>query len=263
MRHHYYKPGKRYMILRGNNELPPIILIHGGAWCRGKILYMSPMAHYFNRIGFTVVVPEYTLGIIEPMSGLIQLVLLLLLLLFATYLGLGALIVSLVAITCIYINNMKWQRGVVDPLRDINDLLKFLKYSRVILLGHSAGAHLAALYATLSRKETIAGVICISGVYSDHHNMSTRLGRFLAHNLQFMPQPYPLYHTHGRKCKWLLMNCELDSGLKRDTFDFALALHESGHDVQVRYLNTSNHFTCITAEETFEVMSEWLDTTLE
>ena len=251
------------MILRGNNKLPPIILIHGGAWCRGKTLYMIPMAHYFNRIGFTVVVPEYTLGSLAPMSGLIQLMLLLLLILFATYFGFGALIVSLVAITCIYINNLKWQRGIVDPLRDINDLLKFLQYGKVTLVGHSAGAHLAALYATLSKRDNIERVICISGVYSDHHNMSTRLGRFLAHNLQFMLKPYPLYHTHGRKRKWLLVNCELDSGLKRDTFDFAMALNESGHDVQVRYLNRSNHFTCIKAEETFEVMSTWLNTTLK
>ena len=93
--------------------------------------------------------------------------------------------------------------------------------------------------------------------------MRTRLVKFLEHNLHFMPKPYPLYHTQGVQRLWLILNCELDSGLKRDTFDFAMALAESGHDVNVKYLRKSNHFSCINSEETFEVMSAWLDTTLE
>lgn len=263
MQTYFYKAGKRFHILQGTRQAtPPIIMLHGGAWFSGNPRAMIPIARYLNDAGFTVITPQYSLGVINPVYGTVNVILLMLLLYMSLNLSWYCFLFGLLSaiVTYIYIR-LSWRNGVIEPLMDIADLLKFLKYEKVILMGHSAGAHLASLYATLSKADNISGVVCLSGVYSDKYNMNTSVGQFLAHNIQFMRDPYPIYHVDGTKRRWLIVNCQLDSGLKRDARDFTVALIESGHSVTVKYLEQSNHLSCIRSNETFDIVLSWLNAT--
>lgn len=261
MQTYFYKAGKRFHILQGTRQAtPPIIMLHGGAWISGNPRAMLPIARYLNDVGFTVVIPQYSLGVINTVHGAVNVLLLMVLLYMSLHLGWYGFIFGLLSTIVIHIHiRLSYQNGVIEPLMDIADLLKFLQYEKVILMGYSAGAHLASLYATLSKADNISGVVCLSGVYSDKYNMNTSVGQFLAHNIQFMRDPYPIYHVDGIKRRWLIVNCELDSGLKRDARDFAVALIESGHSVSVKYMETSNHLSCIRSHETFDIILSWLD----
>jgi len=256
---YFYKPGKRFHILQGTQPLPPVILLHGGAWFRGNPSHMLPMAQHLNRLGFTVVIPQYSLGAVHwnMKQVIVWILIFYLAVLFIQWQVVLCFILIYSIVTLIH--GWRWQETMIEPLMDIKDLMHFLNYNRVVLIGHSAGAHLAALYANLSKAD-VCEVIGISGVYSDQHIMNTKIGRLLAHNLRFMKQPYPIYHVErATPRQWLIINCELDSGLKRDSYDFATALIESGHRVQVKYLRHSNHITCINSVETFNIITTWLE----
>ncbi|VVC04272.1 Arylesterase [Candidatus Bilamarchaeum dharawalense] len=88
-----------------------VIVIHGGAWVAGDKGYMAPIAQFLAKNGYSVVNMDYRLA---PMSK------------------------------------------YPAPMEDISSVLKYVDSNkeqfslkdnyRIVLLGHSAGAHLSALY---------------------------------------------------------------------------------------------------------------------
>lgn len=189
---------------------PIVFLVHGGAWMFGKKEGLADLAHLLvKKLNIVCIVPEYSLSTIDPvllsnaaiwldwilMFGLLCVLyhhkLMLLCLLFLSILITISLIVRVVrqvqqrqqgqpggknshpVHVMDLANCITW---AVNPKNNDNSggstLFSGWDVTRLFLIGHSAGAHLAALVVLNQRflsdciRKHIRGIICISGVYS-------------------------------------------------------------------------------------------------
>lgn len=118
-------PGGRTM------DTPVIILFHGGGWVSGDKSDFSYLRRYFCKRGFAVFSVNYRLASVEG-------------------------------------------KGVEFILKDVSEAIAFIRenssgwiYSkdRIFLTGHSAGGHIALMYAfTLDTSRSINGVVSFCGV---------------------------------------------------------------------------------------------------
>lgn len=118
-------PGGRTM------DTPVIILFHGGGWVSGDKSDFNYLRRYFCRRGFAVFSVNYRLASVEG-------------------------------------------KGVEFILKDVSEAIAFIRekssgwiYSkdRIFLTGHSAGGHIALMYAfTLDTSRSIRGVVSFCGV---------------------------------------------------------------------------------------------------
>jgi acetyl esterase/lipase len=110
-------------------KLPTIVLVHGGAWQMGKRTGLAPQAYELARKGFVVVSVNYR-----------------------------------------YATQAPWPAQRVDVSRAVTYLRKHaasfnVDRKRVVLLGSSAGGHIAAAVATHGAgKKRFRGVISLSGL---------------------------------------------------------------------------------------------------
>lgn len=150
-----------------------------------------------------------------------------------------------------------------------NDGQKGMDASKIVLLGHSAGAHLVTLLATNTRylesfdvdPARIRGVVAMSGVYSDKRLQETSGGQEILNNVFAQPatesehenihsdqvNPYrecfPIYHCKASTPPHLLTVSEIDFGLKQHAFDYAYALQQKGVYVDSIVASNNTHFS--------------------
>ncbi|HRJ44132.1 MAG: alpha/beta hydrolase [Caldilineaceae bacterium] len=125
-----------YSPAQGENH-PVLIFIHGGGWDKYDRKLFTPVGQKFVEMGIVVVIPDYTL---HPDAGYKQMT------------------QEMAAATAWTLENIAQYGG--DP-------------SRVVIAGHSAGAHLAGLVATDEvwlnfeghTNQELCGFIGLSGVY--------------------------------------------------------------------------------------------------
>jgi acetyl esterase/lipase len=126
---------------------------------------------------------------------------------------------------------------------------------KIITMGHSAGAHLAALMSTnhsyLRRyaipEDTIKGCVGLSGVYSEHRLAQSMGGQQLLkaafglrHNYS---DAFPIHNVDAETTPpFLLVNAGRDLGLKRHTMDFHYTLLQEGVYSRAEYFNELTHW---------------------
>jgi len=138
----YLPTNKKHMldvyVPEGRKKFPVIFFVHGGAWRMGDRSKYQELGEHFSREGIGVVIPSYRLAPVYRHPAQIE---------------------DVAAAFAWTVRNIKSYGGDA---------------SRIYVVGHSAGGHLASLLALdekylkavkLSRKN-IAGVVSMSGVYS-------------------------------------------------------------------------------------------------
>lgn len=128
----------------------------------------------------------------------------------------------------------------------------------MFLMGHSAGAHQAALLATHPTykhglEDCLKGVICISGVYNPNRLRDVAIGNLL-HFEVFGEEEYdafPIFHVTKNTIPHLLLNAEHDIGLKRDTRDYFMTLFNKKVFVRARVYPNTNHITICRGWESY------------
>ncbi len=122
---------------------------------------------------------------------------------------------------------------------------------RLVLLGHSAGAHLASLLVTkpeyLSRvTANIVGVVLISGVYSLQRLKDSVLSRVLL-QLVFPADVddscFPLPLTHVPDMQFMVLAAGVDFSILRHTHDLVQALEQAGATYTYELMPDVDHFS--------------------
>ncbi|HZU38624.1 MAG TPA: alpha/beta hydrolase [Gemmataceae bacterium] len=229
---------------KGKKNFPVVVLLHGGAWTIGDKSWggaYSNVGRCLARLGIGAVLPNYRLAPAARFPAQVE---------------------DAAAAVAWTIKNSP--RYGADP-------------TRLILLGHSAGGHLAALLATdtsyLKRAGVdparIKGVIAVSGVYRipdmEFHwqlpwqksmgTATTALKSGLGWGFDVNPfrqvfgddpkvlrAASPLSHVHRGLPPFLLVNAGHDFPLlPQMTVDFAAALRKAGDTVRTLTVPDRNH----------------------
>lgn len=239
---------------------PCVILVHGGAWVSGSKKAMQKMAREFNQEGFLSVSVEYCTMplamVIDPLVVLIGLTMLVIITSFEPpfrdTLLMTSFAVSLVVLVIIMLKRRQARsapaRSVETSIADIHSAIEWIQTNRrslginpdqIFIVGHSAGAHLAAMNA-----DHVSGVACLSGVYAPDMIMQTPMGKLLKQN--FMQSSsvhmFPMERVHSGLPPHFLAYSEYEWGLQNETLAFASALRSAGVEVEV-FKTHGNHFS--------------------
>lgn len=193
-----------YFPLRASATSVCVVLVHGGAWIMGHKGSMKRLAHILcEKANVICVVPEYRLSQLDCISlknvlianwVVVGVVCLLASRrdTFAVFAIVGVAIVFTVCVL-VYMLVRADRRATTHPahIQDVSGCVDWvaeqtspeLANRRLVLLGHSAGAHLCALlglhakYLSEKAAHALCGVICMSGIYS-FWRMQSSLCRF-------------------------------------------------------------------------------------
>lgn len=194
---------------RGQSNFPVLVFLHGGSWRTGDRSLYKALGERFARAGIGVAIPSYRLMPQNPHPAQIE---------------------DVAAAFAWVVKNIAQYGGDV---------------TRIHLVGHSAGAHLAALLALdgkylekveLDRK-SIRSVIAMSGVY-DVDKLETFLAEGDKHDAS------PIGHVHSGAPPFLISYCQWDYfGLPKQARDFTLALKKNFVPAQILYVPGENHIS--------------------
>jgi hypothetical protein len=178
--------------------------------------------------------------------------------------------VLLVAACCWMLTRLPREKSGEEQVRHVWDVAEAVAFvranggqygnadtDRILLVGHSAGAHLVSLAATngrylerygLNPHTVISGVCGISGVYSDQHLIDDyRGGRALLRSAFGLDRDrkhcFPVYSASRNCPPFLLINAEHDYGLQMQARDFCVSLRAAGGFCNMRMVADSNHLT--------------------
>jgi len=257
-----------------STPLPIILYIHGGAWHWGGRGRAKEACLALARQGFLVMSLSYRLSTFSngQVWGHLQYVALAFVMLgVASRRRQRFILLVLLLLVCI-VTGVYMLHNRAPPLEHpshVQDVAAAIAWAcrhaheyrgnpnRLFLLGHSAGAHLAALVATnrtylehhqLDAHKVIKGVVCLSGLYSDRRLQRTHFGRELCLSV-FGVDPrktitaFPIYYVTSSTPPHLLMNADEDVTLKRHTWDYYFLLRAHGVYVTSKVYRGTNHFT--------------------
>ncbi|CAL1172115.1 unnamed protein product [Cladocopium goreaui] len=267
-----------------NASLPVVVFLHGGGWRRGS--RRSNIFHFFQNVGlvladqgFVAVLPSYRKSLpyapwLLGMLGATALTLTALPLLFrrqstrSTSSSVGALAGVWGGLALILRQLIRWvSPGVRHPahLEDCARAVGWVQQGgtrafggdpgKVVLLGNSAGAHLASLLALDASKASteipspLRGLIAISGIYCGQRFYQSWLMRHMfgyvfddhpswddCFPLGRCPDPSDPSRPDSSSqleglCPVLLINAAFDVGLQPHAEDFAKRLRQCGAQV--------------------------------
>jgi len=253
-------------------KLPVIFYVHGGAWHLGDKSRAVAPCEDLCKEGYICVATSYGLSCasntqIEFMLGLI--------IVFLTGLALVAKSVAQMLLIFIFLvvvvsflvvlwaflprPHVEHPDHILDVARNFKWVLENISEyggdpNRIVVMGHSAGGHLASLLSTNSTyleqlgvpTKSIRACISVSGVYSDVRLKETSIGRQLLQNAfgyrQQFYDAFPIYHVTEKTPPFLLLNAGMDITLKRHSFDFHYVLRQSGAYVETAYFDDKSHW---------------------
>lgn len=227
---------------------PVILFIHGGAWMLGDKITTRSVCTQMAQWGYVVASCNYQLSPI-PRGAIRQFII--------WYGGLGLLlmlsmdfeeywvVLFAVGMFCLLVVFHTWcliktrdqttsNMASAEHIRDVNQAMTWLKgnvhryggdSSKIIVMGHSAGAHLAAL---LAQTWDVKAAVCISGVYSFRRLREVPLGTYLVqcafgHSEDYLTH-FPCDRLGAETLETLpphlLLNARYDLTLIRHTWDF-------------------------------------------
>lgn len=254
---------------------PVVFFVHGGAWHVGSKERTRPVCEALAQLGYVAVSTSYCLSSLSDEqlgTALTSFAILLLAaaltcptvsqMMVATTLAL--LIVTFCAILWLFLprEEVKHPAHIQEVARHFRWVVDHVaEYGgdpdRIILMGHSAGGHLASLLATNGAYLQQVGVdpgavkacVSLSGPYSDKRLAETQLGQQIMSNV-FGRRPhyydaFPLYHATRNTCPFLLLNAGLDISMKRHALDFHYVLRHAGVYVKTVYFDDETHWSLV------------------
>ena len=251
---------------------PVVVVVHGGAWAFQSKDSSVNMSTSLALRNFCVVAPSYTLSNLWDSTEIP---------IFCTALVsavvvkaffrskknggfLRVCVVVMVAVTLSWLIRKTWSSSHIRHATDVSQAILWVQRnihfyggdpSNMFILGHSAGAHIAALIATnksyLGRlklgPEVVKGVIGISGPYNDYRLWQVPLGSPLFYTVFGFRQNYhkyfPIYEVQDRCPPHLLICAERDYTLINHASDYQKRLVECNISVESYILTDSNHLT--------------------
>jgi len=269
-----------YTLEDQKTDKPVVFVVHGGAWHTGSKESNRPVCEALAQKGYVAVSTSYQLSSVsnEQIGTALTAVTIVLLSLALTCPTVSQMMVmvmlSLLILTFFSILWLFWPREEVQHPAHILDVARNFKWvtenvesfggdpQKIVVMGHSAGGHLASLLATNTSYLSQVGVdpsfvkacVSISGAYSDQRLKETQLGTQILHNA-FGQRPhyydaFPIYNVSQETCPFLLINAGVDLTLKRHAFDFHYALRQAGVYVKTVYFDQETHWT---------IMRDWTD----
>ena len=185
----YYDINKAcYIYHTKNNDAPyVIILIHGGSWISGSAWQIADTAIALHtRLQTSIIVPEYSLSHIQVLNTIL---LCCAIICIPRAWVISASILLFLMITTASDTNIYHPSHVLDIATCIRWTSDRFEKKKIILIGHSAGAHLASLVMLneryCPRDVDVIGVICISGVYSHARLQENPIVYMLVHQFIF------------------------------------------------------------------------------
>ncbi len=194
---------------------PPIIFVYGGAWREGEKADYTFVAHALTGLGYPVVIPDYRLYPQVVFPAFID--------------------------------------DIADAIQTLDQQAQNLlgrPLQRYILMGHSAGAHTAALLATDTHylrerglDTRLAGLIALAGPYDLDMSNPEVIPVFAGATAQAAK---PLRNVHrGMPPTLLLHGADDDRVFPLHTQRFAAALQQAGNSVQAKLYPGVDHVRII------------------
>lgn len=246
-----------------------VLLIHGGAFMVSSKDGMIETCKALVRKGFDVVAPNYRLSTLayDYRQLLWNLGVVAAAVVGVTMLGsMLQTMISMFVLLLLCLILWFWRQGTEESgtvqhpshVQDIAHAYKWIEtelphIERIVVMGHSAGGHLATLLCTNLRylqdvqadTRKLMACVGLSGVYSDVRLQETHLGRMILRSA-FGPGPqydaFPIYHVSSlTQVPFLLLNAEQDFSMKSHTFDMAYTLKAAGVYTEVDYMHHTHH----------------------
>jgi acetyl esterase/lipase len=263
-----------------SGTLPVVVYLHGGAWLLGdKDLHNSQgVCHHLALTGEVVAISvSYTLtsvsnaslttafifftgvmGLLGIVSNFKQKAYLM-----SAWLILSAVIMLIVfqrpsedvRHPCHVLDCAHAVRWVRDHIADFGGDPRHL-----IIMGHSAGAHLASLLSSNPRylekvgmsPRDLTAAVCISGVYNDRALADggviarSLLYETFGHDREVHSSAFPIHHADPSICPpFFLLNAWRDVSLKRHAKEFRSVLIQNQVYVDSRVYPSTNHYSII------------------
>jgi acetyl esterase/lipase len=251
---------------------PVVFYVHGGAWhLGGKHKAEEPCKALVSK-GFVCVATSYRLSNINhqhvEMICLIVAAVMILLLMISTN-KVQVVFISSVLVLIVLVCVCTWSYLPADPIQHpthIHDVAESFKWTvanvhrfggdpnKIFVMGHSAGGHLATLLSTNTyfleniqvNPKSIKGCISLSGIYSDKRLKEIPGGNHLLKNTfgdrNHYYDAFPIYNITDATPPTLLINANMELGLKKQTLDYHYALKQSGVYVATAYFEKCYHW---------------------
>lgn len=276
-----------------------VVIVHGGAWMIGSKDSFHAMAKQIcHEFGVTCIVPDYSLSnidcstLVKSKMSLFLVVAQVIFILFCKRSKQRVVILTflllflLLFIVCIIVEwtLFSWRSKNSHPthVRDVAQCIRFVttsfqtQTSKIVLIGHSAGAHMCSLLALndmyLEKKlfDQISGVVAISGVYSywdmrrsfasiflnkyifvdmftEDLNQETLDAKKNSDPAQwlYITSAWPLFHVNDlvRKTRFLLLTSDTDFSILKHSVNFERALKQHNFPVQHIHVPNTTHFS--------------------
>jgi acetyl esterase/lipase len=250
-----------------------VMYIHGGAWNIGNKTNSKDVCEQLAREGYIVGATTYSLSsptdeqykILLVIQSAIFLVFALfsknttqLLMVLALFGIMSLLFMTLMVFSPRYeVKHPQHIEDVAQSFKWMHDNIE--KYGgtkdRMIVMGHSAGGHLASLLATNRfytdqlglPHDAIKGCVSVSGVYNDKRLRQTILGdQILKTAFEddeiTMQDSFPIYNVSDDTPPFLLLNAGYDLNLARHTLDFYSQLNLHSVYTQTEYFEDLSHW---------------------
>ncbi len=219
----------------GTGPFPVAVLVHGGGWVAGAPGAMAPLARLLTAEGYLTINTNYQLADGQP--------------------------------------------GFPDAIRDVACAVRLGQThpdgdGTVVLIGHSAGAHISAVVA-LTGDEYRDGcpvdgtgiperLVGLSGPY-DVDRLGILMYPFFGGGPNAEPEAWvagnPLNHTTANTdLQTLLLHGDRDGLVEIDfSFQFAGALTEAGSEALVEVVEGASHFDTLDPDVVGSLLLAWLD----
>lgn len=248
--------------------LPTIVIVHGGAWMGGKPSYMLENAHYLNRhTGCACFIPAYTLVKLETFYCFQSCTLASLLILcqlcrhhsvslpHQLIIGLIVMFIGTIAAQ-LYghgCSRCRFPQAIHDICRKMRT--RFMG-RKIILFGHSAGAHIVTLMITsprflsMTERRNIVATIALSGVYSgtllqEASIMGTTVLSYIfrGYNPHDWPDACIVNHYSEYWPPVFVATSQWDFHLIQQGVEFTRTLQASAIPHTYKHYTNTNHFT--------------------
>lgn len=253
----------------GRQLAPVVLVVHGGAWMIGDKERTKDVCEALSNAGFLAVTCNYRLSDL-PIAGFRQTLwwstIISPTILWALNVRPLRIILVIAVLFVVWAVFLTWNSMSVPeatssaPLHigDVESVLDWVEQNIreyggdencILLLGHSAGAHLVSLLAIRrchQPNHPLRGVVCISGVYSHDRLKEITMGDWLA-TCAFGKQEnytpfFPVYNVHNALPPHFLINAQWDLSLIKHTWDMFMMLRSHGIYTRFKYFE-GNHFS--------------------
>lgn len=262
----YYRSGMALNVFApssGKSSLGCVFYLHGGAWLSGSKLNSTEVSTNLAQQGYTVVCPNYTLTSspkIKAMGNVVCYLLLSVPIVFytisvctkpSTRCFLAILSLTLLILTTLDLLvgfNRRPSGCYPENLHDTKKALDWTIHNipiakqRLFIMGHSAGAHLAALVSNTTEYK-VTGVVLLNGVYlyrAMDHPVLSLLRSQVFHDKE---EAFPDFHVKGSLPPHLLCSAQFDFGLQKQARRYTRLLEDHGTIAAHVLFDKKNHYS--------------------